>query len=223
VVAGSMNKHFTKEAVVHKLQEKGVLLRAAPRGFNTDFGLPLAILGLSSGYNDPNGWRRVILSSPGVILKKLPKVLVLEFGISDPGDMQYLLSVIKPNITIITNINKRYIEGFRNIKELTNEYRCLLKSTLKNGLIVANTDNEIVQDVLKGIQNNVLRYGYNKQADYVIEKSLVNKDGQSVIIKNKVKREIFIPKFGKHHVYAALCALIVRDYFNENNKFNKKK
>jgi UDP-N-acetylmuramyl pentapeptide synthase len=48
-VAGSTNKTFVRDEIRNILEKKGFSVRANPRSFNTEIGLPLAILDLPSG------------------------------------------------------------------------------------------------------------------------------------------------------------------------------
>ena len=61
-VAGTTNKTFTKQAIESFLRARGEPL-AVP-SFNTEIGLPLAILGLKSGYNSYQRWLATMFLAP---------------------------------------------------------------------------------------------------------------------------------------------------------------
>jgi UDP-N-acetylmuramoyl-tripeptide--D-alanyl-D-alanine ligase len=214
VVAGSINKPFVKEEIKKVLEEKGERVRANPKNFNTEIGLPLSILYLPSGYNDYKKWLPAIFKAPGAIFQKdFPKYLVLSLGTSDPGDMKYLLSIIKPNITVITDITQRYLEGFSDMNELVGEYEYLAGQTDENGLIILNNDNYRIKDIAKIARAKVKTFGLSEGADYsaaVIGKSNY---GQEIKVNaNKASALCLIKKFGRHHIMSWLIAQIVKDH-----------
>ncbi|MEA2092548.1 MAG: Mur ligase family protein [Patescibacteria group bacterium] len=212
-VAGSTNKSFVKKEVKKKLEEVGFSVRANPKNFNTEIGLPLSILYLPSGYNEYKRWIPAILKAPlKIFQKKFPDFLVLSLGSSDKGDMNYLLSIIKPDISIITNITQRYKEGFSDMNNLVDEYQILAKKTRKEGVLVLNIDNYRVREVGENKKQKILYYGTNKDADIFISKIEKNKKGQKVSIKQQGRKKDYqINKFGEHHAYAFAVGLAMKE------------
>ncbi|MBL7057946.1 hypothetical protein ISS03_01290 [Patescibacteria group bacterium] len=223
-VAGSMNKHIAKEAIVKELLYCKIDARAGRRGFNTDIGLPLTVLNLPSGFNSYKDWRRTVIIAPRVIFKKMERVLVLEFGISEVGDSQYLLSIVKPQIIVITEITARYIENFKNTDQIIREYECLVTNINEDGLVVANIDNLNIRKLVLSVKAPLITFGFNVKADNVIDSVGVRTTGQSVIIKTSDKSQCLnVDRFGKHHAYAAVISQIVLKYFLSNDKSVQKK
>lgn len=228
-IAGSTNKTFVKDEINKLLQEpsfakatagkKGIKVRSNPKSFNTEIGLPLAILNLPSGYNSYKNWLPIIFKS---ILKifnfKFPEFLVLELGISNPGDAKYLLSIIKPKIVIITDITQRYLESFDDMDELTEEYEYLTKKTKKRGIILLNYDNERIKK-LANIGYKFIYYGLNDGAHWQAIEINREERGQSIKIShNDIVNKYSINRFGVHHVYNLLISLIVKDYVQKEEK-----
>ncbi len=213
-IAGSTNKIFVKDEISKTLKEEGISVRSNPKSFNTEIGLPLAILNLPSGYNSYKNWLPVI---PKAILKifqfNFPKFLVLELGVSDPGDMRYLLTIIKPKIVVITDITQRYLEGFDGMNELVNEYELLVKKADKNGLAILNYDNQRIRKMANISKIKVQFFGLTDGADWQAVKIEKGSTGQSVTVKhNNIASEHKINKFGQHHVNALLIGLAVKHY-----------
>jgi len=69
-IAGSTNKSFTKEKVSELLREQGYDVRSNIKSFNTEIGLPLAILALPSGYGEYKEWIPAIIRAPYEIFSK---------------------------------------------------------------------------------------------------------------------------------------------------------
>jgi len=174
--------------------------------------LPLAILALPSGYNSYRAWLPAILSAPRAIFSRpWPQVLVLEVGVARPGDMKYLLSIIRPQIAVITNITQRYLESFSDMNELAAEYLYLAKKIKDNGLVVLNLDNSRLIEIAKSVKAPRQTYGIeNKQADWRAEIIEKNNLGQKIkVIHQGKEKEFSLKRPGKHHVYALLAGLIV--------------
>jgi UDP-N-acetylmuramoyl-tripeptide--D-alanyl-D-alanine ligase len=220
-VAGSINKVFFKEKIKETLQGEGLTVRSNPKGFNTEIGLPLAILDLPSGYHSYKDWLPIILCSPLALWQKnFPKVLVLELGVSDPGEMKKLLAIVKPKIAVITGITQRYLEAFDGVDELVGEYECLVKKVSKGGLVILNYDNQRVRDLAKIAQVRVRFFSLSREFPAGIKEDsmwLGKKVGmgntcQQVEVRHGNQASSHqICRFGEHHIQALLAGLIVKE------------
>ncbi|MFA5961231.1 MAG: Mur ligase family protein [Parcubacteria group bacterium] len=214
-VAGSVNKTFVRDEIKKILEKKGRKVRANPRNFNTDIGLPLAILGLSSGYNSFQEWRPVISAAFRAIWQKnFPEYLVLELGVSCPGDMRYLLSIIEPEISVVTDITQRYLESFPTMNDLVAEYIILAEKTKKSGAVILNHDNLRVKELAKKSHAPVSYFGETSESkkDWKIGKIEKIEIGQIVEIEHDEKAEkITLSRFGRHHAFALVASLAVEE------------
>jgi len=212
-IAGSVNKGFVKEEIVRVLQEKKISARADQKNFNTEIGLPLAILNLPSGYNSFEAWWSVLKNSLSVLAQKnYPKYLVLELGTSDPGDMDYLLSLVSPEVAVITDITQRYLEGFSDMDQLVREYECLVRKIPESGLVILNADNNRVAKLRERVSARVVAFGFSEDADFLIKKVEKKESGQSIVYCNQEGEEINleINKFGQHNVRVAVIGEIIK-------------
>ncbi len=221
-IAGSTNKTFVKDEIKQSLNTQGFDVRSNPKSFNTEIGLPLAILNLPSGYSSYKKWVNIIFQAfLAIFSKNFPKIIVLELGISNPGDMKYLLSIIHPKIVIITDITQRYSEAFDDMHELIGEYEYLIKKTTPDGLIILNKDNLAIKKLKQKARTELIFFGTVKKTeeagDYWQAVEIIKtSNGQSFnIIKPTGKEICEINRFGQHHVYSNLITKIV------NNKINK--
>ncbi|MFH1583399.1 MAG: Mur ligase family protein [Candidatus Falkowbacteria bacterium] len=216
-VTGSTNEFFAKNEIRRRLEQAHCDVRSNPKNFNTEIGLPLAILNLPSGYNSYRNWLPVIWQAFLSLFKlKFPKILVLELGIDRQGDMKYLLSLVRPKIAIITDITQRYIESFSDMDELVGEYKHLVELIGENGYLVLNYDNPRIKKLSEFTKANIIPFGLEKKESTldnywlgeITEKTL---SGQAVIVTdNKEVKNYLINRFGDHHVYALLIGLIVK-------------
>jgi UDP-N-acetylmuramoyl-tripeptide--D-alanyl-D-alanine ligase len=210
-IAGSTNKSFTKERISKNLRAKGYIVRSNIKSFNTDVGLPLAILALPSGYGIIKDWLPVIFKAPLEIFNRnFPKILVLELGVSCPGDMKYLLSIIQPNIAVLTNLTQRYLESFGDMDELADEYEYLIKKVDNyNGLLLYNSDNSRLCLLTENLPR-AESFGFNLASDCRIMAVDARQNQQNVKLQYQNElSEIAVNRPGVHHIYALATSVII--------------
>lgn len=101
-IAGGHGKTVLKRMLTELLREHASV-RANPLSHNTEVGLALAILDIR-----PNGTSRVALAAglAQAMARALTAddvdILVLEFGARRPGDMHALLSIVCPDVAVVT-------------------------------------------------------------------------------------------------------------------------
>ena len=124
--------------------------------YNGEYGLPLTIIGAKTGGKNPFAWIWIGFVALYRMLASYPKYLVLEYGIDHPGEMDFLLSIARPDIAILTPIEPNHIEQFGNV----GAYR------LEKLKILNATKNRIVHESLREfITQSVIYYGLGARAD----------------------------------------------------------
>ena len=83
-VTGSVGKTSTRDAIFLALKSK-YRVRTSEKNYNNEIGLPLTILGIRHCGRNPFKWLYALLKSH--FNRKFPEVLILEYGIDRPGDM----------------------------------------------------------------------------------------------------------------------------------------
>lgn len=76
-------------------------------------------------------WKRIFWSNPY-------DIILLEYGIDRPGEMDFLVSIAKPHIGVFTAIDSVHSEQFGNPAEIAREEVKMLKNTLEIGFLNAN-------------------------------------------------------------------------------------
>lgn len=215
VVAGTTNRTFTKQAIESFLRVYSI--NEAVPSFNTEIGLPLAILGLKSGYNSYRRWLKSVISAPFKSLtNKLPKVAVFEFGTNRPGDLAYLVSLAVPKIVVITSLTQRYLDQFGGIDKMAHEYEALIKSVKPNGLVILNSDIPEVRRLQTVSKARVEFFSVQEENASNIDNTWLvtnfKTQEQGIaghLINNNHKEDFSIKYFGKHHAYAYASAKAV--------------
>lgn len=223
-ITGSVGKTSTKDAV-YAVLASSFYVRKSDKSYNSQIGLPLTVLGVPNGWNNPLIWLKNILKGLWLIIwpHVYPEWLVLEVGVGKSGDMAETAAWLATDVVIITAIGETpaHIEFFNSRKQLVEEKSGLIKTLKKNGLLVLNADDETVLDMKSKTRNITVTYGFNTDATIVatIENILYAK---KVRLKEKKIPEGIIFRieeggnslpvviegvFGKNHVYAAIAAL----------------
>lgn len=221
-ITGSVGKTSTKDAVYTVLSEF-TYVRKSEKSYNSEIGLPLTILGVPNGWNNPLIWLKNIFSGISLIVAphKYPKWLVLEVGVGAPGDIKRTASWLTTDAVIITVIGETpaHIEFFSSREGLIEEKSGLIKTLKKGGLLVLNADDD---DVLKMINeskpkdmHHVVTYGEKNGSDVCgssvdILYNPADEPGGVVFRADVGGTSLPVTiegVFGKNHVYAALAAL----------------
>lgn len=211
-VTGSIGKTSTKEAIYSVLNTQ-FKVKKSNKSMNTDFGLLLSILDVESGYTSVTKWSWFLLKAfYHCLFRDYSEILLLETGVDKPKDMDFLLSVIKPDIAIITNIAPVHMaEGqFKDLQQIFDEKKKLVENLRENGVAILNIDNPFLAHLAKGRGKKVTRtFGKDKDADFFASRIEQSINGLSFILHNENKRyEIKTPVLGEHNIYVLMPAII---------------
>ena len=167
-ITGSVGKTSAKEAIYTVLAAKFNNVRRSLKNYNNEIGVPLTIIGADSPGRSFFGWLKVFFKAWRLILardKNYPRILVLEMAVDRPGDMKYLLSIVKCRVGVVTMIGPVHLEFFGSIEKIKKEKGRLIKSLRKSGWAILNYDNEKTRQMRALSRARVLTYGFSKGAN----------------------------------------------------------
>lgn len=110
-ITGSVGKTTAKDFLFQLLGGAAAQAFAAPASYNSEVGLPLAILGAPLD----------------------TRVLVLEYGINAPGEMDVLLQIARPHQAWITAIGASHLEGLGSVAMVAKEKAKLAGAVSEQG------------------------------------------------------------------------------------------
>lgn len=140
------------------------------------------------------------------------RAVVLEYGMSGAGQIKRHCQVIRPNISIITNIGTAHIGSFGgDIRRLAAAKSELILYMKQTGLLVLNRDDKNSRLLLtKSFRGKILYVGMKNKADYRATHVQYAPGGMRFkVFLNGREEPFFIPTYGVHHVYNALSAIAV--------------
>lgn len=219
-VTGSVGKTGTKEAIAAVLSKRFFVVSSA-KSFNSDIGVPLAILGCDNPWGSVGEWLTVFIRGLALIFFKnhYPKVLVLEIGTDRPDDIRRITSWLKPSVAVITAFPETpvHVEFFSSRDALIDEKKNVVRALQKNGLLVLNGDDRDVYALRNEFPFRVITFGMKEGVDVCLEHSEIEYDerGRPAGMFGKIRyRENLLPLhirgvIGAHIFYAALAGLAV--------------
>jgi UDP-N-acetylmuramoyl-tripeptide--D-alanyl-D-alanine ligase len=223
-ITGSIGKSSAKEAIFAVLCQK-FNVRRNEKNYNNEIGLPLTIIGAKSGNRSIWGWLRVFLQWLWVVFGwgKYPEILILEMGVDHPKDMDYLLSFIRPEVGVVTNISSSHLEFFKTLENIAKEKGKLIEALPSDGLAVLNNDDDLVLGMKEEIEAPFSTFGFGEFAEVSASNAaLVYEDGmlQGITFKLSYAGSILPMRLpgiiAPHLIYAALSAVAVGIYFKLN-------
>lgn len=217
-VTGNLGKTSTKDAIF-AVMKSHFYTRRSEKSMNSEFGVPLTILGEKSGWGNPLRWVIILIRGAFVPWQKnYPKYLVLEIGADRPGDIKSIAEWVKPNITVVTQFGQVpvHIEFFPDRDAVINEKGHLVESLNKMGLFIYNADDNDAKKLIDKTEARKKSFGIHEVAD--MQAKNVKMYGkpfagtEADIVIGKEKHHIVLPEVvGRSPVYCALPALLIAE------------
>lgn len=191
-VTGSVGKTTTKDMVAAVLGMRYNVLKTEGN-MNSREGMPLTLLRLNSSH----------------------EIAVIEMGMSQAGEIDYLSSVAKPDVAVITNIGDAHIENLGSRENIL-KAKCEMFAHLRpGGVAFLNGDDELLC-TLTGTQSfETIFYGHGENASYRAG-NVSAAEGSSIrctAVTPAGEYNMDIPALGQHMVYPALIAAAVGERF----------
>ncbi len=116
-----------------------------------------------------------------------------------------------PSTAIILNIELDHVDYFKNIEQICDSYSRFIAITGNDGRVIANIDNEYVQQVLQGYGGEIITFGVlTKSADYtaINIRYPAGCAEFDVMHKGEYITHVKLSVTGEHNVYNALAAFV---------------
>ena len=202
-ITGSCGKTTLKELLGNSLKQLSSV-GISPKSYNNKYGVPLSLFNLDQK-NDYG---------------------VLEIGMDKKGEIDYLSKIVKPDVSVITNINYAHAKNFKNIKQIALAKSEIINNTKINGFIVLNADDNFFT-LHKKMANKrklkILSFGIDNQnanIKLIGIKKIANKFKATIRINN-LKTYFFISNNFQSNILNILAALSVMSIFLDISKLKK--
>ena len=168
-ITGSNGKTIVKEWLFQILHPDYQIVRS-PKSFNSQIGVPLSLWNMRTDHD----------------------LAIIEAGISVPGEMDKLESIIRPDMGLITNLGEAHSEGFASDEAKLKEKLQLFRQCKR---VFYCRDQKIIDDQISKLDvSEIFSWSRDREADLRIH--AVNKEIEWTVIKGEYKDqqlEIRIP------------------------------
>jgi UDP-N-acetylmuramoyl-tripeptide--D-alanyl-D-alanine ligase len=181
-ITGSTGKTSVKDVCRALLPAE---VHASPENFNTEIGLPLAVLGAEQG----------------------TEVLVLEMGMRGPGQIAELCAIAAPDVAVITNVGPVHVELLGSVEAIAAAKAEIIDGLTDEGTAVVPTDPGPLEQHLERAPK-LLRFGSG--GDVEATEVTVESGETDALIRTPAGEERFkLPFAEAHNVGNALAAIAV--------------
>lgn len=188
-ITGSVGKTSTKEMISAVLSQK-FNVHKTQGNFNNELGVPLTIFKLECEH----------------------EIAVIEMGISDFTEMKRLSDIVRPDISVITNIGCCHLENLIDRDGVLKAKTEMLEFLHPQGKMFFCGDDDKLYTVKEHNGIKTTFYGFNDYNDYKAEiiKTDIEKGGIEckLYLKSGVV-ECTVPSVESHMVSNALCAAAI--------------
>ena len=220
-VTGSYGKTSSRDAIAHAISSQ-FSVRSAQHNLNNEYGVPLTVIGAEAPGKSIALWARVFVRwVRQMYVTDYPSVLVLEYGVDQPGDMGVLTSIVAPHIAVITAIAAVHQENFDDLGAIAREKGGLFDALVPydgditdlHGMLpiaLINADTAHSKDIIRRTSASVYTYSVGGEADFTASHIHISVDAGAVFKFNMIERSmpVRLPQIvGKHTVSAVMAAL----------------
>jgi len=196
-ITGSAGKTSTRLALALILANKGRVKHSSHA--NSESGIPLNILGLQPTNYSFLDWFRLILLAPFRLIFNWERFdyYIVEMGIDSPlppKNMHYLLSILRPHVAIILNVDLVHGHTFDHLvkdrdpvrrrqkitAEIAKEKMRLARAINPTGVAIINLDQQELSSQISSVQARVLTVGKTARANFRILEYSYSLQGSSL-------------------------------------------
>ena len=202
-ITGSCGKTTLKELLGNSLK-KISKVSISPKSYNNKYGVPLSLFNLD--LNDDYG--------------------VLEIGMDKKGEIDYLSKIVKPDVSVITNINYAHAKNFKNLKQIALAKSEIINNTKANGFIILNADDDFFtlhKKIAKKKSLKILSFSIKNKSSNVklINTKKFGKKFKAIIKINDLRTCFLISNNFQNNIFNILAALTVMSIFLYISKIDK--
>jgi murE/murF fusion protein len=202
-ITGSCGKTTLKELLGSSLKQLSKV-GISPKSYNNKYGVPLSLFNLDQKNNYG----------------------VLEIGMDKKGEIDYLSKIVKPDVSVITNINYAHAKNFKNLRQIALAKSEIINNTKVNGFIVLNSDDNFFtlhRNIANKRNLKIVSFGIDNQnanIKLISIKKISNKFKATIGI-NSLKTYFFISNDFQNNILNILATLAVMSIFLNISRLNK--
>jgi UDP-N-acetylmuramoyl-tripeptide--D-alanyl-D-alanine ligase len=184
-ITGSNGKTTVKALVLSILSRCGKAY-ANPGNYNNEIGLPLAVIDAPEDAD----------------------CAIYEMGAGKPGDIAYLTTVVRPDVSVVNNIAPAHLERMDSLFGVADTKAAIYDALPAGGTAVINADDAFAPYFAERAHGRqLLRFGIEASADVTARDIRPGPDGtRFVLVAPQGEAEVALALPGRHNVRNALAA-----------------
>lgn len=184
-ITGSNGKTSVKALLTSILKAHGPMY-STPGNRNNEIGLPLAVL-----------------DAPDDV-----PFAVYEMGAGQPGDIEYLTRIVRPDTSVVNNIAPAHLERMGSLLGVADTKAAIYDALPSDGVAAINADDAFAPYFAQRAHGRrLLRYGIDASADVTARDIRASADGsQFHLVTPQGEADIRLALPGRHNVANALAA-----------------
>ncbi len=187
-ISGSNGKTTTRAMVAGALGSALTTVLCTRGNLNNHLGVPLTVLG------EPHE----------------PDAMVVELGMSAPGENDALAAIAQPQVHVITSVAIEHLEFMKSIEAIAAAEAEPIARVRAGGCVVAPIDEPLLRPHLDASTVEVLTFGPSDDADVqILEVTVAARTKARIRVGPHEPVEVDLPLFGAHNARNAAAALAV--------------
>lgn len=193
-ITGSNGKTSTKDILAAMLSQNFVTQKTLGN-FNNEIGVPLTLLSLSDN----------------------TQVAVVEMGMENLGELDFLTRMVEPDIAIIANVGTAHLENLGSMENIAKAKLEITHGLKPGGLLIYYGDQELLRNavILEEIPGTIRikTFGEAEGNDYQLQSVSQSETGIAFSV-NHEQTTFHMDMLGKHQAINAMAALMAAREFN---------
>lgn len=185
-ITGSSGKTTTKDLVAAVLSQKYHTLKTEGN-FNNEYGIPQTLFNLGPDH----------------------QIAVIEMGMDHLGDISKSIQLVKPDISVITNIGLSHIERLKTQENIYLAKKEILQTLSSEGIAYVNGDDEFLKKIaVEKTTYQVKTFGLQGAQTVTARNYTSTPVGLEIEVEWEQRKEVFTFNYpGAHNVYNCLVAI----------------
>ncbi len=222
-VGGSVGKTSAKQAIgtVLRANKSNSTVVMSIKNHNNEIGVPMAVFGINELGRSIVCWIDLLYTATITALGILPlraRTFILELATDRPGDMAYLVDMVRPSIGVLTAISPEHTEFLGSIDGVLKEELSLLSSLETDHIAIVNADDAMLVNASRDLSVVLLSFGYAEHATVRILSTEAFLDATIPDLSGLRVRLAFYNRFqtitihgtvGRSQAYAVACAMTI--------------
>ena len=193
-ITGSNGKTTTKD-LLHKVLSEKYKTQKTCGNLNNEIGVPKTVLSLDAD----------------------TEVAIIELGTDNFGDISLTSRMVKPHISMITNIGDSHLHNLKSRSGILKAKLEILEGMDDDGIFIYNIDDPTMKKDLPTceIKQKVLSFGTSEKATFRIS---FEKSGPANIRFSHGDDHYQVPLMGQHNIYNAAAVVMISQMLGLDKK-----